>query len=70
LRNYLYLILFMLANLAAPTSSQAQKQLAGSPKILSSKTVYLDNQTGVEAVGTAAVIQLRKWGRFQVMRIL
>jgi hypothetical protein len=57
----------MLANLAAPTTSHAQKQLAKSPKILSAKSVYFVNQTGVEAVGTAAVAQIRKWGRFQVV---
>jgi hypothetical protein len=66
-RNYPCLILFILANLAVPTSSYAQKQLAKAPKILSAKTVYFDNQTGVEAVGTAAVAQLRKWGRFQIV---
>jgi hypothetical protein len=53
--------------LAVPNSSHAQKQLAKSLKILSAKTVYFDNQTGVEAVGTAAVAQLRKWGRFQIV---
>ena len=57
----------MLANLAVPNSSHAQKQLAKTPKILSAKTVYFDNQTGVEAVGNAAVAQLRKWGRFQIV---
>jgi hypothetical protein len=66
-RNYPCLILFMLANLAVPHSSHAQKQLAKTPKILSAKTVYFDNQTGVEAVGNAAVAQLRKWGRFQTV---
>jgi hypothetical protein len=66
-RNYSCLMLFMLANLAVPNSSHAQKQLAKTPKILSAKTVYFDNQTGVEAVGNAAVTQLRKWGRFQIV---
>jgi hypothetical protein len=66
-RNYPCFILFMLANLAVPNSSRAQKQLAKTPKILSAKTVYFDNQTGVEAVGNAAVTQLRKWGRFQIV---
>ena len=67
MRNYPRLIHFMLANLAVPNSSHAQKQLAKTPKILSAKTVYFDNQTGVEAVGNAAVAQLRKWGRFQIV---
>ncbi len=46
----------------------AQKQLAKSPQILSARTVYFDNQTGVDAVGKAAVAQLKKWGRFQVVQ--
>jgi hypothetical protein len=66
-RNFLCLVLLILANLASPTQSQPQKQLAKSPEILSAKTVFFDNQTGVEAVGTAAVAQLRKWGRFQMV---
>jgi hypothetical protein len=66
-RNSLCLILFMLADLWTPASSHAQKQLAKSAKILSAKTVYFENQTGVETVGTAAAVQLRKWGRFQVV---
>lgn len=65
--NYPCLILFMLANLAVPISSHPQKQLAKASKVLSAKTVYFDNQTGVEAVGTAAVDKLRKWGRFQLV---
>ena len=68
MRNCVCLIVFMLANLAGPAASHGQKQLAKSPIILSAKTVYFDNQTGVEAVGTAAVGQLKKWGRFQVVR--
>jgi hypothetical protein len=52
---------------ASLAPSHAQTQLAKSPKILSAKTVYFDNQTGVEAVGSAAVAQLRKWGRFQIV---
>jgi hypothetical protein len=65
--NYLCFILLILADLALPTASHAQKQLAKSPIILSAKTIFFDNQTGVEAVGTAAVAQLKKWGRFQVV---
>ncbi len=67
MRHFLCVALFIVPNLAVPTRSHAQKQLANSPKILSAKTVFFDNQTGVEAVGTAAVAQLRKWGRFQIV---
>lgn len=53
--------------LSVPTASHAQKRLVKSPKVLSAKTVYFDNRTGDEAVGSATVAQLRKWGRFQVV---
>jgi hypothetical protein len=39
-----------------------------SPKTLSSKTVYFEDRTGVGAVGAAALAQLRKWGRFQIVQ--
>ncbi len=67
MRNYLCLVVFILPSFAVPAGPQAQKQLAKSPKILSAKTVYFDNLSGVEAVGTAALAQLKKWGRFQVV---
>ena|GEM_PF-1577888 len=66
-RNRSLPCIFLLCFCASLAPSYAQKQLAKSPKILSAKTVYFDNQTGVEAVGTAAVTQLRKWGRFQIV---
>jgi hypothetical protein len=68
MRNYTCLVVFILTNLIAPISARAQKQSAKSPKILSAKTVYFDNQTGVDAVGIAALAQLGKWGRFQVVQ--
>jgi hypothetical protein len=45
----------------------AQKQLAQSPRILSSKTVYFENKTGSDAVGENAIAQLKKWGKFQLV---
>ncbi len=68
MRDYACLVVFILTNLIAPISAQAQKQSAKSPKILSAKPVYFDNQTGVDAVGIAALAQLGKWGRFQVVQ--
>ncbi len=50
---------------ALPT--QAQKQLAQSPRILLAKTVYFENQTGSDAVGKNALAQLKKWKKFQVV---
>lgn len=68
MRNCTCLVAFVLTGLLAPISAQAQKQSAKSAKILSAKTVYFDDQTGVDAVGNAALAQLEKWGRFQVVK--
>jgi len=68
MRNYACLVVFIFASLIAPIPACAQKQLAKLPSILSAKTVYFDNRTGDDAVGTAAVAQLKKWGRFQIVR--
>jgi hypothetical protein len=59
---------FLLAFLAVPLSAHGQKQMTKSPKILSAKTVYFDDRTGVDAVGAAALAQLKKWGRFQIVQ--
>src|ERR1700722_9278341 len=67
MRNSAYLVVFIFTNLFLPISLDAQKQLAKSRKILSAKTVYFENRTGADAVGAAAVAQLKKWGRFQVV---
>jgi len=67
MRNFACLVIFIFINLISPFPIAAQKQLAKSPSILSAKTVYFDNRTGDDSVGTAAVAQLKKWGRFQVV---
>ena len=61
------LVVLMLAGSISTSSSAAQKQLARSPRILSAKTVYFDNQTGSDAVGKNALVQLKKWRRFQIV---
>ena len=69
MRNLAFLVAILLfASLVVPLSVHSQKQMAKSPKILSPKTVYFDNQTGADAVGAAALAQLRKWGRFQIVQ--
>jgi len=45
----------------------AQKQMARSPRILNAKNVYFLNRTGTDAVGTAALAQLNKWGKYKVV---
>jgi hypothetical protein len=69
MRNFAFLVAVLIfACLFTPLSVQSQKQLAKSPKILSAKTVYFDNQTGADAVGAATLAQLKKWGRFQIVQ--
>jgi hypothetical protein len=41
--------------------------MAQSPKIMNAKTVYFEDGTGVDKVGEAALVELKKWGRFQTV---
>ncbi len=65
--SFCLLVVFTLSALIRPSSLAAQKELARSPRILSAKAVYFDNQTGSDAVGNSALAQLKKWGRFQIV---
>ena len=60
-------LVFILTVFLASTPARGQKQMAQSPRILSAKTVYFDNQTGSDTVGKNALDQLKKWGKFQVV---
>src|SRR5436309_13166670 len=61
-------LLAALASTIAPIAAQPKKQLARSPRIQSAKSVYLEDKTGVDAVGNTASAQLKKWGRFQIVQ--
>ncbi len=62
------LVAFILATLVVPTPAQGQKHSKLSSKILSAKSIYFDDRTGVAAVGDKAMGQLKKWGRFQIVQ--
>jgi hypothetical protein len=62
-----FFVIFFLTSLLVATPVPAQKQLAQSPRILSAKSVYFQNQTGSDAVGKNAMAQLKKWGKFQLV---
>src|SRR6516225_7292098 len=62
-----FLATFALISLLLVAPVRGQKQLAQSPRILSAKTVYFDNETGSDAVGKNALAQLKKWGKFQIV---
>jgi len=57
----------LLALLVSVSSSSAQKQLAHSPRILNAKTVFFLNTTGSDAVGSEALAQLKKWGKYKIV---
>jgi len=61
------LVIFVFASLLGTNPAVAQKQLAQSPRILSATSVYFNNQTGSDAVGKNALVQLKKWGKFQLV---
>ncbi|MGH9714250.1 MAG: hypothetical protein ACRD5M_13215 [Candidatus Acidiferrales bacterium] len=50
-----------------PVSSFAQHKSKLPPEILSAKSVYLDDRIGSAAISREMVVQLRKWGRFQIV---
>jgi len=62
------LSVFSLITLIVPVAAQAQRQLAQSPRILSAKSVYFEDRTGVDAVSNEALGQLKKWGRFRIVQ--
>jgi hypothetical protein len=61
------LVVVTLSWLISTSSSAAQQDLARSPRILSARTVYFENQTGSVAVGNNALARLKKWGKFQIV---
>src|SRR6266436_2931585 len=60
-------LMLILTGFLALAPARGQKQMAQSPRILSAKTVYFDNETGSDAVGKNALAQLKKWGKFQLV---
>jgi hypothetical protein len=58
---------FVLTSLTLPIPTFGQKQPTKSSRILSAKTVYFEDRTGVDAVGDAAAAQLKKWRRFKIV---
>lgn len=58
---------FIVAVFLSEPSSVAQKQMATSPRIMSAKTVFFDNQTGSDAIGKNTLAQLKRWGKFRLV---
>lgn len=62
------LIVVALATLAVPGLFQDKNQHGLRPKILTGKTVYFDDQTGAFVVGEKTLSQLKRWGRFKIVK--
>jgi hypothetical protein len=44
------------------------KHLPLPPQVMTAKTVYIDNQSGVAKLGDRCYSEIQKWGRFQVVQ--
>jgi hypothetical protein len=56
--------------LSFPTTSPSKEHSKLAPKILSARTIYFKDQTGAVTVGYKTLDQIKKWGRFSVVRDL
>lgn len=61
------LVLIFVLGSALLTAAKSQKPRLLPAKLLMAKSVYFDNETGFAAVGTDALRELQKWGRFRVV---
>jgi hypothetical protein len=60
--------LLLLAVLAvSPSLAQVHAPPKISPKLLSAKSIYFEDRTGVPAVGKDALSKLREWSHFQIV---
>jgi TonB family protein len=55
-------------SLVTASSAPAQKEIVNSQAIVSAKTIYFEDKSGVDAVGNKALDELSKWGRFQIVQ--
>jgi hypothetical protein len=61
------LVAILITVLCTQGSTKERNHLPLPSKILTAKTVYLDNQSGEAKLGDRAFEQLKKWGRWQVV---
>jgi TonB family protein len=69
MRSSAHLLAFCFVySLFAASSVLAQKEIASPQAVVSAKTVYFEDKSGVAAVGEKASAELNKWGRFQIVQ--
>jgi hypothetical protein len=62
-------ILLALASLASAKKQQAQQHAPLPAKVLESKTIYLQNDSGWAEMADRAYAQLKAWGKYQVVDV-
>lgn len=60
-------VIWLLAVLACPVASSKTKHAPLPEQILKARTVFIDNQSGLAALGDKAYDELSKWGRFKIV---
>lgn len=63
---HLLVACFFVGVLAANTAS-AQKKISDPKAIVSAKTVYFEDKSGVDAVGIKALTELSRWGKYRIV---
>ncbi|MGB2677731.1 MAG: energy transducer TonB [Candidatus Acidiferrum sp.] len=58
----------VVGGLAAASFVEAQGEIANPQAIVSAKTIYFEDKSGVDEVGKKASAELNKWGRFQIVQ--
>ncbi len=67
MKNTFFGLALALSFFARPSSAKEKQHLPLPTKVLSAKSVFIDNQSGMASLGDKAFDQLKKWGRFQVV---
>lgn len=57
-----------LATITTSSTAKDKKHLPLAPQVISARTVFVDNQSGIAKLGDRAYEQLNKWGRLQVLQ--
>ncbi len=65
-RTVCSLVIIMTTLLMAPGFAKHEK-MPLPPGVMTAKTIYIDNRSGVADLGDKAYDELRKWGRFQIV---
>ena len=61
-------VVCLLGGLVTVSQALAQNEIPNPRVILSAKTIFLDDQSGKDAVGKKTLAELGKWGRFQIVQ--